>query len=392
MKKSLKLFIVSLVLTFISCEKTELTQTETTTTLSKAPTPPPSVGYTDVKAWTINNGLPICQKNILVFPSWDRYYQVIDFLDQQTELYCDAFDATVPAGTTDENYDLLADNLLPVPFDEDRKLLQFENNFTFCSLRKKISTLEEAWLNVQGDGVWDVNTDPDNHFIDDDTERALLNEGVEVIIGPISDRPYTYTLYKFFADGSYYTMPLITANATSSTITNTSVLTALQQINNGTYVAGSNAAVKFNPPVVEPPTPNCKTNIKEISYEYGNGERIKRKTKVTASTAINRNKIFASTKGYKKKNGNWKLKRFWIVARLANENVSSAGLINFNCNLEESLYMDKNECRRKVVVKKTYNNNGSATPLTIKVQDNKIYSYHQKGSSLVFTKDIYDMN
>ena len=393
MKKSLKLIIVSLVLTFISCEKTDLTQNEENTTASKAGTPPASVGYTDVKSWYIDNGISnSCNKNILVFPSWDRYHQVIDYLDQQTEIYCDAFDATIPAGTTDEQYDYIADNLQPVPFDEDRKLFQFENNFSFCSLRKKIITLEEAWLNVQGDGFWDVNADPDNHFIDDDTERALLNEGVEVIIGPISDRPTTYTLYKFNADGSYYSIPLITVSTTDNTITNTSVLTALTQINNGTYIAGSNPAVKYNPPVVIPPTPNCKTNIKEINYEYGNGERIKRKTKLSAYSAINRNKIFASTKGYKKKNGNWKLKRFWIVARLANESANAAGMINFNCDLEENLYKDKNKCRRKVVVKEAFNNTGPTSPLTIKVQDNKIYSYHQKGASLVFIKDIYDMN
>jgi hypothetical protein len=70
MNKFLKVITLSLILTFISCEKTELTQNEENTTSSKAPTNPPNVGYSDVVALTINNGISnTCAKNILAFPS-----------------------------------------------------------------------------------------------------------------------------------------------------------------------------------------------------------------------------------------------------------------------------------------------------------------------------------
>lgn len=315
--KTLRILLLSFVMVFFSCEKSEeVTQNETSTTMSKAGTPPVSIGYTDVKAWTIANGLPnTCTRNILVFPSWARYNQVIDYLDQQTEIYCDAFDAQW-GNLPDEEYDAKCDLL---GFDEDNKLLQLENNFTFCSLRKKLNTLEDAWLDVQGDGDWNASEDPDNHFIDDDTERTLLNEGVEVIIGPISDRPTTYTLYKFNADGSYYSMPITTTSTTNSTITNPTILISLQQINNGTYVAGSNPAVKFNPPVVIPPTPDCEdSNAFRQYFATSSNTRISSVDKYSHNTMVSGPKVKAKTKSYKKKNnGGWKKKRAWITARLA---------------------------------------------------------------------------
>ena len=316
MNKSLKLIIVSMVLIFISCEKTDLTQGETNTVASKInPSNPVSIAYTDVKAWNINNGLPnTCSKNILVFPSWTRYNQVIDYLDQQTEIYCDAFDAQW-GNLPDEEYDAKCDSL---GFDEDNKLLQLENNFAFCSLRKKLNTLEDAWLDVQGDGVWNANEDPDNHFIDDDTERALLNEGVEVIIGPTDTKRTQYILYKFNADGSYYTIALTTQSATSSTITNTGAISALQQINNGTYVAGSNTDVTLILKIDTPPAPDCEdSNAFRQYFSTSSNTKIKAVDKYSHITMVSDPKVKAKTTSYKKKNnGGWKKKRAWITAQL----------------------------------------------------------------------------
>lgn len=192
MKSNLKLITVSLLFTLFSCEKTELKNEESNKPFSKIAVVDPNIAiYGDIKAWQINNGISNnCGKNILVFPSWVNYNQTIDYLDQQTETYCDAFDLQW-GYLSDDLYEVKCNEL---GFDEDKKLLQFENNFTFCSLRKKINTLETAWLAIQGDGLWDANADLDNHFIEDDTERALLNEGVEVIIGPFGIKKTSYIL------------------------------------------------------------------------------------------------------------------------------------------------------------------------------------------------------
>ena len=59
---------------------------------------------------------------------------------------------------------------------------KFEEDLEFCSLRRKIESLENDWLDQQGDGQWDINADPDNHFIDDETERAILSQNKEINI------------------------------------------------------------------------------------------------------------------------------------------------------------------------------------------------------------------
>jgi hypothetical protein len=391
MKKKLKLIIVSLVLTFISCEKTDLTQNEANTTASKPYNPPnEGIGYTDVKSLYINNGLTsngTCTKNILVFPSWGRYNQVIDYLDQQTETYCDAFDAQW-GYLPDEEYDVKCDLL---GFDEDNKLLQLENNFTFCSLRKKLNALEDAWLAAQGDGVWDGNADPDNHFIDDDTERALLNEGVEVIIG-LGTRMDPYKIYKFNADGSYY----VISNMNT---------TVLQQINNGTYVAGSSADVIK---VIDPkpvPTPDCKYEVKDKDYEYDpNGvSKIQWKAKSyqsigvqypsqnsdgtwTMGSAMRTGKFVAKTRSFKKRSGGgWKTKRAWITAGIQ-------GTSFVNCTETNPLDVMKERRRRKVKVKKSIPPFDGILPTLrqLSFQDNLLYSRHIKGT-INFSKDYYDM-
>jgi hypothetical protein len=400
MKKSLKVFIVSLVLTFISCEKTDLTQAETTTTLSKAPTPPPSVGYTDVKSLYINNGITSngnCTRNILVFPSWDRYNQVMDYLDQQTEIYCDAFDALQPTPQTDDQYDAAC---LAANFDEDKKLLQFENSFTFCSLRKKLNIQEDAWLDLQGDGDWDLTSDPDNHFIDDYTERSMLNEGVEVIIGPTDAKKTGYILYKFTGEGEYYTIALTTTSATNNTIVNTGAITALQQINNGTYVAGSNPNVIFyNKESIQA---NCGDEV-VYSDDYTNGSNISRfiaksvmknslgtncPTNGNPCTNIFPSKIKAITRGFHKKNGKWRKRRTWIVAEICGSTMGSDANPLIDCVNPKTEYKIKNKKRRRVKVKVKNTNYIPPVGAPLRsdftvTETNNVYSRHSQGDFVI---------
>lgn len=179
----------------LSCDNNEILQDSNSITKNSDALQRQSSMIGDVESMYIEGlGNEGCGNNILIFSTWDKYWATIEELDEMIESECDAFDATVPNNVTDDEYDALA---LAAGFDEDNALIKFEQDLDFCSLRSKINTLENAWLDLQGDGVWDANADPDNHFIDDETERTLLSYNAEVIIGD-SKRGYVY--YKFLND------------------------------------------------------------------------------------------------------------------------------------------------------------------------------------------------
>jgi len=83
-----------------------------------------------------------------------------------------------------------------INYNEDQPLINLENSLNFYSLRKEIKFKEGEWLKLQGDGEWDLTTDPDSHFILEDTERTLLNVGNEFIIRQTEDDYKIYKLYE----------------------------------------------------------------------------------------------------------------------------------------------------------------------------------------------------
>jgi hypothetical protein len=313
------------------------------------------------------------------------YHSTIEQLDNQTEIYIDAFDATVPAGTSDDQYDILAQN---ANFDEDDIFKKFEDDLAFCSLRKKILSLEEAWLNVQGDGAWDANADPDNHFIDEDSERALLSVNAEVLIG--SKTRYIY--YKFLSD---------TGNWVE--VKNQDIA-AIVAVSNGN-IPTANPNVTIVNPRPESANANCKTKLKGISYAYSGSNRIKTISKVRPAngtncinnpcTSIFESKIKAKTKGYKKKNGRWRNKRTTIFAGINGLTPTNPGLFFIDCNQPVDLIKYKEKRRKKVKVKYLSTNQIAAigTPSTFNanIQDNKLYSQHKQGA-LQVNRDYYDMS
>jgi hypothetical protein len=404
MKVNFKFLVLFLTVFIFSCEEKELVINENAAASGSSNKLAPNggtvmVGYGDIFSLYINNGLTTtCTKNILVFPSWQRYEQVIDQLDAETETYCNAFDALQPAGQSDLDYE---NACAAANFDEDKKIVQFENNLTFCSLRKKLVILEDNWLAIQGDGVWDINADPDNHFIDDDTERAMLNEGVEVIIGT-GTRLDPYIMYKFTADGGHYTIPLAGVNAGVAVFTPANQTSVIQLNTSGTI--GSNPAIKFVPAVVYPPTPTCKQEVKDVSYHYGaNNSRLKQISKIkrewgenlNSQTAIAKGKIKCKTKGYVKKSGSgWKGKRTWITAGINGSVIGNDGFAFDNCTTSLSKLLIKEKRRRKVKVKTTIDPFVGVLPTLhyFTIQDNQLYSLHKQGQTLIINKDFYDMS
>jgi hypothetical protein len=385
MKKSIIFALFVSAISFYSCDKNDVVQ-ETTLLNNNDALSKQSTIIPEVYSMHIDNGIPnSCENNILVFPSWDSYNATIDQLDDMIETQADAFDATVPANTTDDQYDALA---LAAGFDEDNPLSEFESELDFCSLRRLIIPLEEAWLAQQGDGVWDANADPDNHFIDDDTERALLNEGVEVIVG---DERGDLVIYKFTADGGYimiYNMDV----------------TALQQINSGTIpTTNPNVVV-----VVPERSIDCHEKGSEREFKALSGNRIKRISKLKSAlgtncpsdplspcTSIIPSKIIAKTKGYKKRsNGGWKNARTLITAQVGGQTLGSVGEFYTDCMQENTINKDKTKRRRKVKVKIksiTYIPIvGTPARFNNSVEDNKLYSHHKQGA-LLESKDFYDL-
>ncbi|WP_293874437.1 hypothetical protein [Flavobacterium sp.] len=368
-------------LVVVSCDKGELSKEPTNdiTSFQKQ-----SSLFNYIESTHINNGSD-CTNNILIFPTWDKYWETIDQLDQMIDNDCDAFDATVPNGISDDDYDALAD---AAGFDEDNVLRKFEEDLEFCSLRKKIESLENNWLDQQGDGEWDVNADPDNHFIDDETERALLSYDAEVIIGNKKDG---FVYYKFLDDEGNY---IEVHNGDNE---------AISQVSQG-HIPTNNPNVVVQTPVKDETTGQCKSKVKEVSYEYdiANGKRLKRISKIrrefganyTSQTAIFKSKIKAKTKGYRKKNGRWRARRTWITAGIGGQVVGEPGLAYNACDKAlDPIYKQKERRRRRVKVKTTISPFNGALPQLqyLSVLENSLFSLHKQGDVLIINKDFYGM-
>ncbi|ASK31108.1 hypothetical protein CEY12_13765 [Chryseobacterium sp. T16E-39] len=169
----------------------------------------------------LDNGVSTtCKNNILIFPTLKSYEEAILLLDKKIEGYNDDFDQQT-INMTDVEADDYAES---ISFDENKPLVDFERELDFCSLRQHILGLDNAWIAQQGDGMWNLDTSPDEYYIDDETERALLSLGSEFIVG---DCKSGYTLYKRY-DWGYVSFPITNVNTTIA------VLTALNTISNPT--------------------------------------------------------------------------------------------------------------------------------------------------------------
>lgn len=348
-----------------------------------------------VESISVNNGVSSCILNLLVFNSWDDYHKIIFELDEQIDIDVNAFDASIDASQlSDDEYNAKCEAL---GFDEDNTLRRFERNLGFCSLRRKIETAENAWLDQQGVGNWDLSTDPDDHFIDDETERTLLNEQVQV---GIRDRKGGIVIYQLRDDeGNYeevYNMD------TSALQTVTAAAISGNQVPTGTPNVVSN--------VVKPAETGiggCKDKVKEVKIEVNaeNTFRIQRKSKLRRAwgttcsngscSSITGSRLKARTKGYKRKsNGGWKGTRSLITAAIYGMQPNTAGAAFIDCNQEKVVLEHREKRRRRVKVKATSSTfiagAGNPTTSNFNVRDNRLFSYHKQGT-FVIMKDYYDM-
>lgn len=305
------------------------------------------------------------------------------------EDYNDAFDQQT-ANMTDLEADDYADE---IGFDEDQPLTDFEKDLKFCSLRQHIIELEDAWLDQQGDGAWNLNTSPDEYYIDDETERALLSLGSEFIVG---DCKTGYTLYKMY-DWGYVSFPITDIGTT------TNVLTALNNITNPTQqpfnilgatqnqvtdILASQEPIRYTLTVTVPPVQSqpssCKENAKEKGEEiFSSDRRIRWKNKFRRLQSLASGgvgvKIKSVTKSFRKKNGRWKKYRATIAAGMS-------GTVYSNCYSDVAVNDEKERKRKRLKHTKVI---PEQTSYQIhKLQPNKLFSIH-KQSGNVYTKEIY---
>ena len=382
--KCLKILLLCLII--ISCGENEPLQNDVKLSFVNV-LKRESSNFNYIKSFRIENGTAK-GNNVLIFPSWDKYFETIDKLDEMVDKDCDAFDATIQntqyaqyrinktskssaLNISDDEYDELADE---AGFDEDNVLVKFEDDLKFASLRKKIAIDEEKWLTEQGDGVWNSKLDPDNHFIDDETERTLLSEKAEVVIG---DDNIGYVYFKLLDD---YGGRIEVYNSDLVTIT---------QVSKGYIPKNKNNVVVVESNMTQNTAIDCKRDLKEVEYEIFGSNRIKRKSKVRNNDWWSHKKISAMTIGYKKKNGKWKKRRTNIAAGITNINGTSAGFVYNNCSTKFEIMEIKEKHRRRVKVKvrgDRYNGGN----LIIGIKDNNVYSFH-KQDGLNVKKDYYDM-
>ncbi|KQS46097.1 MAG: hypothetical protein DCE86_06415 [Flavobacteriaceae bacterium] len=314
-----------------------------------------------------------CGSDILIFPSWEKLWETADKLDEMIDKECDLFDATIPDNITDEKYDDLADI---AGFDEDNVLVRFEDDLAFCSLRKKVEVLENKWIESQGDGDWNINEDPDNHFIYDETERALFSVNNEVIIG---EKKTGYIYYKLIDNFNWIEVHDWDINAIKQ------VSRGLIPTNNPNVIVVKK--IKTNENLQS--SAECKTHIKKTRYYLNGTNRIKIKSKVINNDSWGAKKISALTVGYKKKNGKWKRARTRIAAGVTGSDIANNSVLYQNCGIAFEKHKVKEKRRRRVKAKIRGQRFDGAS-LIIGIKPQKAYSYHKQGS-INLRLDYYDM-
>lgn len=331
--------------------------------------------YENVESTFIENGLrSSCENNILVFPDWETYYITIEKLDEAVDNHCDNFEFSTNPNMSDEDYEAYAES---IGFDEDEPLREFESDLNFCSLWHKIFDMETNWLAQQGDGVWNENQDPDNHFIDEETERVLLNEGAEVMIGT---EKTGYIIYKFY-DWGYIE------------IHNNDII-ALQEINLTGNIPSNNSNIKiFDDKKAETSqVPDCKGGVTHRKYfDTGNKTRIKTVDKMKdfrgAPGPSKSSKIKSKTKYYRKKAGIWKRGKTTISAGWIESHYNRANYFADwkDCGFEYSINNLKTRKRSKV--KNKYKGNSDSY---FRVVDNQLFGTHKRRNDVIKKIDYFD--
>jgi hypothetical protein len=214
---------------------------------------------------------------MLVFPNMETVVNVLNQLDADVNAHVGAF-LEEWGHLSQEELEMKIEEL---NFNEDQPFEDLEDHFTFASLRKKIVADEAAWLeNTPGE---DIDSDPDNHFVIEDNERAILTERCEIQIGN--------TIYIMNPNGNGQTFAF-----SDGSLETLASFREGNDISNdpGVEVIGTDDAFRVD----------CRSSQAKRGYQTSGNRRIK--WVVAHKTPIWGRNVVAKTKNYKKKsNGKW---------------------------------------------------------------------------------------
>lgn len=176
--KILLIFVAILAIAIYSCQKNEIFQKENQ--MNDHMLPYYKSNEIDLTGVEVVNG-------ILKFPDNDKLIYVVEGLDAQCDAYWNSILSTF-GDMEDSIFDALMDSL---GFSVDQPIIDFEDGFNFYSLRKYLEEEEDAWLKLE---YPDCCLDPDNHYIIDETFRAVLNTSGEIVVDS--------SIFKFYASGT----------------------------------------------------------------------------------------------------------------------------------------------------------------------------------------------
>jgi len=213
---------------------------------------------------------------LLVFQNMDAIRLTIADLDRQVNELDSVFIST---------YSYLGEEALnnkveEINFTEKLPLIDFNDFFLYSSLYQKVAQEELLWLNHE---VLDEATDPDNHFIFEQSLRAILNTDCEVQVG---DTIYILQENGYLAihDGSLKSLSLLSQNP--------SIFPTLENVE---FVGEDCTNYRAD---------YCQSNKREQGYKY-NGTTYRIKYVISHWTHAWDRRVAAKIDNYKKNGNRW---------------------------------------------------------------------------------------
>lgn len=292
------------------------------------------------------------ENGVLAFPNSDYLLEVLAFLENEVDNWNTHF-LEKHRHFSDDSLSILAEEL---NFNEEKPLFDFEDRFNFTSLRKIISDNENEWLQNMGESS---ENDPDNHFIEDETVRTILNQFAEVKIGDA---------YFKFTENGYYEV----------TDGNFETLTLLRNPNNDVM---SLKNVQFHK---SPDYPgDCTSDKRQEGFKDNSSNNKRIKWVVSHWTYPWGRYAIAKTKNYKKQNNKWKKYSTYSVARVygfisdtTNGTADCSKQLQFNTENGPSKAGIRKKVKHKISV-------------STKTKSGWIMGYHKGAHGITYTSSLY---
>lgn len=377
MKKVLAILPV-LGMFFLSCDKDEVYESETTDNTKKV-----VARNSGFHMETIDNGL---DGQILFFDSAESYNSVQEDLFNQTHAYLDGYQPQIP---TELNDDQLEAFLNSINYNEDIIYEGFEQSIGFNSFRVKLNNDIDQWLDMQTNQEMIINeeNDPDNNTLVLESDRTLYNMGGEVVVLDSLQNPI---IYKAFDWGHLIIKDFDTDILKAINVQNIKSLDQIQT----QFGDLSNIKIKKDFIDASAPAPCMTDNIKDKKHVYSttgqnNVKSIIKNRNTPFSNSGEHDRLIIKTLGYKWKNGKWRNRELWLVNGFTSKrNQANQTLTWWRYFCDNASHVNTHQyiARSKCVRKFEYD--GGSPGNNVAWKNNSIYAYHGEGT-FTFTVDFY---